>query len=69
MGGPGFVGFRLGSDWLIVAIWGAGTWLRLDGRLITDMFWEKHKRSMTWEADPTVDFGNHSWGDDSLRWK
>jgi hypothetical protein len=43
---------------LIVAIWGAGDWLRLDGRLITDMFWEKHERSLPWQADPNVDFDN-----------
>jgi hypothetical protein len=58
MGGPGFLGFRIGDDWLIVAIWGAGNWFRLDGRLLTDMFWERHERSMPWQAVPNVDFQN-----------
>ncbi len=58
MGGPGFLGFRLGDDWMIVAIWGAGAWFRLGGRLLEDMFWEKHERSMPWQADPNLDFGN-----------
>jgi len=58
MGGPGFLGFRFGSDWLTIAIWGAGDWLRLEGRLVSDMFWEEHQRSMPWEADPNVDFDN-----------
>ena len=58
MGGPGFLGFRIGDDWMIVAIWGAGHWFRLDGRLLTDMFWERHERSMPWQAVPNVDFQN-----------
>jgi hypothetical protein len=56
MGGPGFVGFRAGADWLIIAVWGAGDWLRLDGRLLTDLFWEKHRRGVPWQEDPAVDF-------------
>ena len=56
MGGPGFMGFRFESEWLIIAIWGAGNWLDLDGRLITDMFWQKHHRTKPWEADPNSDF-------------
>lgn len=58
MGGPGFLGFRLGSEWLIFAIWGAGDWFRLNGRLLTDMFWEKRGRPIPWEEDANVDFGN-----------
>jgi hypothetical protein len=37
MGGPGFVGFQLEqtpqypSEWLVLRLWGATNWLRLDG--------------------------------------
>lgn len=34
-GGPGFAGFRIGTDrWLILTIWGSAEWLSLDGRPI-----------------------------------
>jgi hypothetical protein len=35
--GPGFLGFRMDAEWLMIAIWVAGDWFRLDGRLLTDM--------------------------------
>jgi len=55
MGGPGFLGLRLGQDWLIVAIWGAADWFRLDGRLLSDFFWQRHGRERPWTDDPEVD--------------
>jgi hypothetical protein len=56
MGGPGFLGFCIGEAWLIVAIWGAADWFRLDGRLLGDFFWERHGRERPWTDDPEVDF-------------
>lgn len=39
MGGPGFVGIRLGSSgWLVVRLWGAAGWMRLDGKLLREDF-------------------------------
>ncbi len=67
MGGPGYLGFRLGSDWLIVAIWGAGDWFRLDGRLLSDVMWEQEARPAPWEAEPSEVFAGlfagHSFTD------
>lgn len=51
MGGPGFVGFDLNGAWLIIAIWGAGDWIRLDGRLLTDAFSSKHGREPGWTSE------------------
>src|SRR5262245_29694884 len=48
MGGPGFVAFNLGDEWLIVAIWGAGDWMRFDDRLLADIFADKHERQRGW---------------------
>ena len=36
MGGPGFFGFRLDSEWLVIAIWGAATWIQFNGRIIEE---------------------------------
>jgi len=52
MGGPGFLGFQLATEWLIVAISGADMWIRLDGRLLDDTFSEKHGRPSGWSAEP-----------------
>jgi hypothetical protein len=51
-GGPGFLGFRTGGDWLVVALWGAPSWFRLDGRPLEDNFWAEHGRERPWLADP-----------------
>lgn len=37
MGGPGFVALDLGGRWLVVTLWGAGSWLRVDDRLLDDV--------------------------------
>jgi hypothetical protein len=50
MGGPGFLGIHFDMEWLIVAIWGAGNWFRLDGRLLTDLGWEKNGRTAPWDV-------------------
>ncbi|MCA9658229.1 MAG: hypothetical protein KC486_07790 [Myxococcales bacterium] len=48
MGTPGFFGLRLGEAWLVVALWGASDWMRLDGRLVSDAFAERHGRPRPW---------------------
>ncbi|WP_152618547.1 hypothetical protein [Leisingera sp. ANG-Vp] len=48
MGGPGFFGLRLGEEWLVVAIWGAGEWMVADGILIQDPFFEDYGRPQPW---------------------
>jgi hypothetical protein len=37
MGGPGFVGLDLGDRWLVVTVWGAASWIRVDDRLLEDV--------------------------------
>jgi len=37
MGGPGFLGLDLGKHWLVVTLWGAASWIRLDDRLLDDV--------------------------------
>lgn len=51
MGGPGFVGFDLKDEWLIVAVWGAAEWMRFDGRLLQDTFSEKRGREQGWTSE------------------
>ena len=51
MGGPGFVGLRLGADWLVVAIWGAAEWMLADGLPIEDTFFAQHGRPEPWITD------------------
>lgn len=48
MGGPGFLGFKLGEDWLVFAIWGAGEWIKVDDLLVVDYHFEAHKRPQPW---------------------
>jgi hypothetical protein len=51
MGGPGFLGFKIGTEWLVVALWGAPSWLRLNGRPLEDYFWAKHGRQRPWLSE------------------
>jgi len=51
MGGPGFFGLRLDGDWLVIAIWGAGEWMRAGGRAILDEFYEDYGRSKPWVSN------------------
>jgi hypothetical protein len=57
MGGPGFLGLRVGAGWLVVALWGAPSWFRLNGRPLEDDFWDKHGRERPWlsEFEPAPD--------------
>jgi hypothetical protein len=45
MGGPGFFALRLGGDWLVVAVWGAGSWMSLKGRPLED--WRSSRANWT----------------------
>jgi hypothetical protein len=48
MGGPGFFGLRLGSEWLVIAIWGAASWVHVDGRIVQDVFWDRNEWPLPW---------------------
>jgi hypothetical protein len=48
MGGPGFLGLRLGDKWLIIAIWGAASWAQFDGRIVQDVFWDTNEWPRPW---------------------
>jgi hypothetical protein len=56
MGGPGFVGLDLADCWLIIAIWGAGSFFLLDGRFLTDMDWQEADRPPPWSIEPYSTF-------------
>jgi hypothetical protein len=51
MGGPGFFGLRLGSEWLVIAIWGAAEWMSARGRQVGDPFHSDYGRDRPWLAD------------------
>jgi hypothetical protein len=51
MGGPGFLGLRLGHEWLVVALWGAAEWTHVNGRLVQDVFSAKYGRPPAWIHD------------------
>jgi hypothetical protein len=51
MGGIGFFGLRLGSEWLIIAIGAAGAWIHADGRLVEDYFYIDCGRPKPWIVD------------------
>src|SRR5262245_49982099 len=48
MGGPGFFGLRLGSEWLVIALWGAGEWMVSQGRCVQDSFHDNYGRPRPW---------------------
>jgi len=50
MGGPGFFGLRLDSEWLVIAIWGAAEWMTAQGRCLGDTFHQKYGRTSPWLA-------------------
>lgn len=56
MGGPGFVGLRLGNEWLVISIWGAAEWMMSQGRCIEDTFHEAHARPTPWLPNDKDDF-------------
>jgi hypothetical protein len=48
MGGPGFFGLRLGSEWLVIAVWGASEWMVAQGRCVGDLFHAEYARPRPW---------------------
>jgi hypothetical protein len=48
MGGPGFFGLLLDPEWLVVAVWGAASWIHCDGRMVEDHFFVDQKRARPW---------------------
>lgn len=55
MGGPGLLALDLGGEHLVVTLWGAASWARVDGRLLEDLRWSEHGRPAPWsegDADP-----------------
>ena len=55
MGGPGFFGLRFGSEWLVIAIWGASDWLSAHGRSVGDPYHLEYGRPRPWLADWSAD--------------
>lgn len=51
MGGPGFLGLRFESEWLVFAIWGAGEWIRVNDILVEDVYFEGYGRPRPWIFD------------------
>ncbi len=51
MGGPGFFGLRLGSEWLVLSLWGASEWIHVDNRLVTDSYGPMAGRPLPWIHD------------------
>ncbi|MEP1698828.1 MAG: hypothetical protein ABJJ69_20050 [Paracoccaceae bacterium] len=55
MGGAGYFGLRLGEEWLVVAIWGAGEWIMAEGILILDHHFDKYGRPRPWITQESDD--------------
>lgn len=55
MGGPGFVAIELdgrpAQEWLVIALWGAGSWMTSQGRLVEDWHYESAGRTAPWSDD------------------
>lgn len=51
MGGAGLYGLKLGDEWLVIALHGAGAWMRAEGRLIEDFFWSERGRPKPWTLE------------------
>ena len=51
MGGPGFFGLHLGTEWLVIALWGASDWILVDETPITDAFFADCGRTRPWITD------------------
>jgi hypothetical protein len=41
----------LGSEWLVIAIWGAAYWIEIDGRIVEDGYWKTNDRPRPWITD------------------
>jgi len=60
MGGPGFFGLRLGTEWLVIALWGEAEWISVEGRFINDTFYDSYHRPKPWitaDEDELTDRG------------
>lgn len=62
MGGPGFFGLRLGAEWLVIALWGAADWILVEGRLITDSFYDTNRRPKPWITNDEDDLSEQIVG-------
>jgi hypothetical protein len=59
MGGPGFFALLLGNEWLVIALWGAASWMTCEGRLIEDLFHDTANRPQPWLANGIDEFQTH----------
>jgi hypothetical protein len=48
MGGPGFFGLRLADEWLVISMWGADSWIQINGRIVHDVFWNENGMPRPW---------------------
>ncbi len=63
MGGPGFFGLKIASgQWFVIAIWGAGEWIRLNDRLVEDAFYQKYDRSKPWISETKEELAKYVIG-------
>lgn len=51
MGTPAFFGLRLGTDWLVVAIWGASAWIVAEDRHIWNSHYLRNGSPRPWVCD------------------
>jgi len=62
MGGPGFFALRLGKEWLVIALWGAASWMTCEDRFIEDLHHETFGRPEPWSATGIDTFRDHIAG-------
>ncbi|MEM9556555.1 MAG: hypothetical protein AAGC60_20015 [Acidobacteriota bacterium] len=55
MGGAGFFGLRLQDDWLVIALWGSGDWIEIEGRVLTDCYFDDDGRQRPWLVEDEPD--------------
>jgi hypothetical protein len=55
MGGPGFFGLSFGDEWLVVAVWGAASWMIAENRFILDYRHLEHARPEPWIVEPDLE--------------
>jgi hypothetical protein len=62
MGGPGFFALLLGEQWLVIALWGAASWMTCEGRFIEDLHHDTAGRPEPWIATGIDAFQDHIAG-------
>ncbi|MGC4046520.1 MAG: hypothetical protein QM758_22230 [Armatimonas sp.] len=62
MGGPGFFGLRFGEEWLVISIWGAASWILVDGRIVIDSYAEEYNRPTAWIREGVNELKPHLLG-------